>query len=356
MARSDLDTWLAAALEPQPAPAGVASRDIVRRAIAFTGPPRIPYSFVDGLGSDFFELAELERILDRCAAGGERRVGESYRDEWGVGHEVAPGLFDRVVDHPLTDLARLDGYRFPDVAEAERNRRLEPHVRRACEVGKYVVAGDPVLLFERLRSLMGFEAMMLAPMTQRSRLEDLLDHLTDLTVASVERFAQLGGVDAFMTWQDFGLQTQLAISLESFRDLYAPRLERVVSAVHAAGMHYIWHCCGQISDLIPEMIAMRVDVVQLDQPQILGHARLAADFGGRICFWNAVDTLWATRDDLSDAVLCAEVAAMTEPFRNLRGGFMARHYPQPQDIGLSRHFHEVTAAAFRAVAPADDAA
>jgi uroporphyrinogen-III decarboxylase len=193
---------------------------------------------------------------------------------------------------------------------------------------------------------MGFETLMLAPWAQRARLEALLDHLAQLTVETIEGLAELGGVDAFMTWQDYGTQTQLVVSLDMFRELYAPRLASVVRAAHEAGMDFIWHCCGQIFDLIPEMIAMGVDVVQLDQPRLLGHARLAEEFGGRICFWNAVDTQWATGDHLSDADLRAEVAAMTTPFRHFGGGLMARHYPQPHDIGLSPHFHDVTARAF----------
>jgi len=344
----ELHTWLEAAVAPQPAPSGVSSREIVRKAIELAEPPRIPYSFVEPLRSDFFELAELERILERAGAASDRSLGEPYRDEWGVCLEVSEGLFDRVVDHPLADLASQSEHRFPDVGARERFERTLPFVRRAHEAGKYVVAGDPVLLFERLRSLMGFEAQMLAPIQQRAGFEALLDRLADLTVESIRGFARLGGVDAFMTWQDFGLQTGLAFSLETFRELYAPRLARVVCAAHDAGMHFIWHCCGQIFELIPEMIDMGVDVVQLDQPRLLGHRRLADAFGGRICFWNAVDTQWCTRDDLSDADLRAEVASMTEPFRRYRGGFMARHYPQPRDIGLSRHFHEVTARAFLA--------
>jgi hypothetical protein len=59
-------------------------------------------------------------------------------------------------------------------------------------------------------------------------------------------------------------------------------------------------------------------------------------------------------NSLSDADLRAEVAAMMEPFRCFRGGFMARHYPQPRDIGLSRRFHEVTAGAFLAGAERRD--
>ena len=335
------------ALAPQPAPAGTTSRDIVRQAIRCEGPPRLPYSLVEPRRSDFFELAELERLLDRLETGVPRRLGDVYRDAWGVRRQVTEGLFDPILDHPLADLARLDDHNFPDLAGSQRFTRIAPFVARANEAGKCVVAGDPVLLFERASALLGFEALMVAPWKQRSRLEALLDRLTQMTLDCIESLARLQGVDAFMTWQDFGSQTQPAVSPEIFRDIYAPRMARMVRAAHEAGMHFIWHSCGQIFDLLGEMIAMGVDVVQLDQPRLLGHARLAEAFGGRICFWNAVDTQWSTSADRSDAELRAEVAAMIAAFRRFRGGLMARHYPQPGDIGLSRRFHEVTAAAFR---------
>ena len=346
--KAELHAWLEDALAPQPAPPGATSRDIVRQAIRCESPPRSPSSFVDPIRSDFFELAELERLLDRVGMGSQRSPGAVYTDTWGVRQAVVPGLFDRVLDHPLADLGKLDGYPFPDVAAPQCFARFAPLVEQANRVGKYVVAGDPVGLFERARALLGFETLTLAPWAQRPRLEALLDRLTQLTVETIEGLAELGGVDAFMTWQDFGTQTQLAVSLDTFRELYAPRLARVVRTAHEAGLHFVWHCCGQIFDLIPEMIAIGVDVVQLDQPRLIGHARLAEAFGGRICFWNTVDTQWAATEDPSDADLRAEVAAMTTPFRRFRGGFMARHYPQPHDIGLSRHFHDVTARAFLA--------
>ena len=37
--------------------ADISSREIVRRAIEFQSPPRIPYSFIDPLKSDFCETA-----------------------------------------------------------------------------------------------------------------------------------------------------------------------------------------------------------------------------------------------------------------------------------------------------------
>jgi hypothetical protein len=317
--RPELRSWLDEVLAPRPAPAGTTSREIVRRAIAFAGPPRIPYSFVEPVRSDFFELAELSRLLERLE--GEPEPGSVYRDAWGVRHEAVPGLFDRVLEHPLADLSRLDGHPLPDPAAPERLAQLEPFVARARQAQKYVVAADPVLLFERLQALVGFETLLIAPWEQRAALEALLDRLTELSVQAIE--------------------------------LYAPRLLRMVRSAHEAGMHFIWHCCGQILDLIPEMIAMGVDVVQLDQPRLLGHRTLAESFGGRICFWNAVDTQWASEAGRTEADWCAEVAAMTEPFGRFPGGFMARHYPQPHDIGLSRRFHDVTSRAFLAIPTPD---
>ena len=88
--KAELHAWLEDALEPQPAPPGATSRDIVRQAIRCESPPRIPYSFVDPIRSDFFELAELERVLDRVETGSQRSLGEVYTDAWGVRRAVVP--------------------------------------------------------------------------------------------------------------------------------------------------------------------------------------------------------------------------------------------------------------------------
>jgi len=59
--------------------AGVSSRDLVRRAVTFDRPPRLPYALILPVRSDFFELAALQRVLGT----GRRRVhGAVYRDEW----------------------------------------------------------------------------------------------------------------------------------------------------------------------------------------------------------------------------------------------------------------------------------
>jgi hypothetical protein len=264
-------------LEPVPTPSGVSSRELVRRAIEYAAPPRLPYSFFRPLRSDFCELVFVEEaILGR--PGRER--GELYRDEWGIVRKVSGGRWDQVVEHPLSDLTRLERARFPAAEVAERTARLAPWVERARKAGKYCLGFDPVLMFERACDLVGFEELLVAPYTQPQQLEALLDQLADLSVSAIEQWHQIGGVDGFMTWEDWGHQAGLPLKLETFRRFYKPRYARIVEAAHRRGMHFIWHNCGQIREMIPEMIELGVDVVQMDQPRLVGRGHPVVAAGG----------------------------------------------------------------------------
>ena len=343
-----VDAAMDGLLTPTPTPVGMTSREIVRRAIEFEGPPRVPYSFISPLQSDFFESAVLPALRGRWLSrrSKDAKLGDIYYDEWGVGQEVTLRGWDHAIDHPLADLGKLDDYHFPDLAAPEHFEWMAPYLERARQAGKYVVGFDPLMKFEQMRSLMGFEELMLAPYTQAEGLVKLLDRLTDLSIAVIEQFARIGGVDGFMTWQDFGLQTTLQMKIETFREFYKPRYARVAEAAHRHGMHYIWHNCGQIREMLPDMIEIGTDVVQLDQPRLMGHRELADAFGGQTCFWNTVDIQWATSGTVSEAELRAEIAEMMQAFNRFNGGLIARHYPQPADIELSAEFHPLSYEAF----------
>lgn len=336
-------------LLPTPIPPGMVSRDIVRKAIEFDRPPRIPFSFINPLQSDFFEIAAVPRFSFLNAPDSQDKVaniwvskltekpmnqGDRYYDEWGVGWEVSGRLWDHAFDHPLRDLRKLDGYRFPDVAAPEKFDLLQPYVRQARKAGKYLVGFDPILMFERMRGLMGFEELMVAPYTQPEGLQALLDLLADLEIAVINQWARIGDVDAYMTWDDWGLQTSLQMNPLTFRQYYKPRYARIVEAAHQGGMHYIWHNCGYIMDMIEDMIEIGVDVLQLDQPRLMGYRELADRFGGRMCFWNTADIQWSATQDLPESEIKAEVAKMVKAFNRFDGGFMARQYADATDIEM----------------------
>jgi hypothetical protein len=346
-------------LQPTPAPEGMTSREIVQKAIEFRNPPRVPYSFIAPVQSDFFETAAIPQFLaaadpDSEAANlwvGEqykkrRELRERYYDEWGVGLEVTGRGWDHPFDSPLRDLRKLADFSFPDVAAPEKFDAIQPILEQAVDAGKYVVGFDPIMMFERMRQLLGFEELMMAPYSQPKGLDTLLDRLTDMEIAVIEQWARMGGVDAYMTWDDWGLQTTLQVNPDTFRQYYKPRYARIVEAAHKHDMHYIWHNCGYIIDMIPDMIDLGVDVVQLDQQRLMGHERLADEFGGKLCFWNTVDIQWSTMENPSDDEIEAEVAEMMDAFNRFGGGIMARQYPQPADIGMPYERHIAISEAF----------
>jgi uroporphyrinogen decarboxylase len=333
-------------LEPQPVPPGMTSLEIVKQAIAFTGPPRVPYSFLPPFGSDFFETIIVRPLLSGQTNPPAREKGAVYYDEWGVGQKVTGRGWDHAFDNPLSDLNNLTHYRFPDLAHPDRFNPFRPYLDLANRKGKYVVAFDPVMMFERMRSLLGFEALMEASYLQPEGLEILLDRLADLIVMIIRQWGQLGEVHGFMTWDDWGLQKSLQMKVETFRQFYKPRYARLVKAAQESGMHFIWHNCGQIMDMIPDMIEIGVDVLQLDQPRLMNNQILSEKFGGRICFWNTVDIQWSAGPEITEEDLWNEAAEMVRVFNRFNGGFMARHYPQPKDINLSRERCRILAEAF----------
>ena len=341
-----VDQWLSfleGYLRPVPTPPGFTSREIVRRAVEFDGPPRIPYCFAEPLESDIVDLGVIT-AASVCTAN--IPLGELVFDEWGVGWRGSGRFWGHADVCPLADLSALEGYRFPEVMPPERLALLKAVMEAGNKAGKYVVSADPIGSYERVRGLMGFDNLMVALYTDRQRFEELLDKLTDMTIDVLHTYAEMGGVHAFMTWEDWGLQTTLQIRPAQWREIFKPRYARIVEETHKAGMHYIWHCCGYIMDIIPDMIEIGVDVVQLDQPRLMGVERLASEFGGKICFWNTVDIQWSPVSEVSLEEVRAEVKHMVEQFGRFNGGFIARQYPQPRDIGMTPERHRAIYEAF----------
>ena len=90
-------------------------------------------------------------------------------------------------------------------------------------------------------------------------------------------------------------------------------------------------------DMFPDMIEIGVDVVQLDQPRLMGHQKLIDMLAGKLCMWNTVDIQWSVLDEVTDIEIRREVAEMVRIYavKKYHGGYIAKHYPQPWDINLS---------------------
>lgn len=307
------------------------SYEIVRRAIEFDGPERVPYNFDENrtpvietkYGDDFIWV-----FVDPDPCFVPRVSGEN---ELGV---VSKTLDERVAgipkQHPLDDWGKLKDYKLPDYTLPERYKNIERQI--AENLDKYVLGMFPHFLFQVLPQLLGFEQFTISVLAERKNLERLLDMLTESCIKVVHCMAARG-VHGIIAIDDMGVQDRLIISPKHWREIIKPRYARVIQVAHERGIHIFSHICGFILDIIEDLIEVGLDVIQIDQQDNMGVDELARRYGGRICFFCPVD--------IQTTLIKPNLPAVEEKARHLLrafgrydGGFMAKTYPQPEAISI----------------------
>ncbi len=104
--------------------------------------------------------------------------------------------------------------------------------------------------------------------------------------------ATKGRLNAVLIGNDMGSQRGLIISPEMVRRFVIPGCRRLVDQAHSYGLKVIYHSCGSIADIIPDLIDAGVDAIHPIQALAAGmDARnLKEKFEGRVSFCGGVDT------------------------------------------------------------------
>jgi len=167
---------------------------------------------------------------------------------------------------------------------AEGARRLRQSTDRAIiglfggnlnECGQFVYRIDQFL-------------MMLAG--EPRRVEQFLDKLLELHLASLERFLAAVGehIDIILFGDDLGTQTGPQMSPRTYRELFKPRhAVEWQRAKELADVKVMLHCCGGVRELLPDLIDAGLDAINPVQITCSGMdaAELKAEFGSDITFW-----------------------------------------------------------------------
>jgi uroporphyrinogen decarboxylase len=212
-------------------------------------------------------------------------------DEWGTqwGHAFG-GVGATPTDYPLKDWATLDEY----IATGIPNPREPGRYDNAAELirlhgdSKYCFGIIHLALFERLHSIRGMEALFTDFFLQENELRKLMDALREYLLELIRMWAEIGADGVFMT-DDWGSQSGLMISPELWRDFFKQYYTDVCEETHKHGMDVLFHSCGNVHDIVGDLIDAGVDVLDPIQPGAMNIERLAAEYGGKIAFSGAVD-------------------------------------------------------------------
>lgn len=153
---------------------------------------------------------------------------------------------------------------------------------------RYCIGWDFFCLFERSWFLFGMENILCEMMTNPDRMKRLLCALTAYHKTVMTGYAKAGAHGIF-TSDDLGTQETLMFSKEIFREMFLPCYEEIASHCHSLGMHFWFHCCGAITDIVDDFIAAGIDVIHPIQPIAMDQQKIAKKYRNKITFLAGID-------------------------------------------------------------------
>jgi uroporphyrinogen decarboxylase len=144
-------------------------------------------------------------------------------------------------------------------------------------------------LFERAWALRGFETFNMDLALNQEFAAALLDRITDIQLALIHRFLDLG-VDGGYFGDDYGAQQGMIFSPRTWRALIKPRLKRLFSPFREAGLPVLMHSDGDIAAILPDLVEIGLTALNPVQPEVLNLDFLHREFDGRLAFYGGVST------------------------------------------------------------------
>ncbi len=215
-------------------------------------------------------------------------------DNWGCQWRSAiEGLEGIAVNPPLADWTALDSYQVPDpLVQADRAPADWEKIRQNIEATRK--ADKPVTgglahghLFMRLCYLRGFENMMMDMATDEPRLQQLIDMIVGHSRVIIDQYLAMG-VDVMNFPEDLGTQTASIMGPRAFARWIAPAYRKLMAPSHQAGVLVYMHSDGYIMDIMDEILACGVDIIN-PQDLVNGIDNLAEQVKGRVCISLDVD-------------------------------------------------------------------
>lgn len=187
--------------------------------------------------------------------------------------------------------------------------------------GRYRLGYWWYCFFERLWSLRGMENALTDFYLYPDEVKKLFDKFSDFYCDIIERGKKEQNLDGIFVSDDIGTQTSTFFSKEIFDEFFKPYYKKICDKCHSLGMHFWLHSCGNIENFMEGLIEAGVDVIHPIQKYTMDQAKIAKDYGDKICIWAGFDMQqiipYGTPDEVRQ-----EVRNMIDTYFNPRGRFM----------------------------------
>lgn len=313
--------------------------DLVRQAIRFENPERIPVWYVN------CDQTEGDAIVYHLSLDME---GHRGTNEWGYHLEK---LGDGTMGHPtkpsLPDWEAAEALRPPPLRENDRMASAGAYFD-LCE-DRYRLASLDLSGFTVYTMMRGFENSMTDFLVEPDRSARLLDMIFDWECEVMELVARRGFHGIHFA-DDWGTQTGLMIAPDLWRKLFKPRYQRQFALARRLGLESWFHCCGNLTEIAEDFHEIGADVLNIAQPNVVDVAKVSARLQGRQCFLIPMSYQTVSISGTPGEIY-TEAQRLYELLGTSRGGFIG-YVEEYGCMGMSAENYRACGEAFRRLRPA----
>jgi uroporphyrinogen decarboxylase len=226
-------------------------------------------------------------------------------DEWGVVYqwnEDAQTHF--VVEreaplHRVTTQEEVEKHPWPDPTDPSRYRGLKEIAKRYQEEGYGVIVSAPLMVMTQTQGMRGLEQFMIDTVLNPSLLGYMMDTILGIQLEMSRRL--LEEIDPYMdvivVGDDLSHQGGITYSPDMYRRLFKPRHRKIMRVLKEefGDAKVLYHCCGGVEPLLPDLVDLGIDALNPVQVSAKGMGdtkKLKAKYGRDLTFWGGIGTQW----------------------------------------------------------------
>ena len=286
---------------------------------------------------------DLRYVMGPSFAGQQLRVHDDglIEDHWGVMRKAMTvsgadkhgrewtWTYKHLHASPLAhcDTAeQIERYEHWPTADMWDYSKVKDECLAAARTGCAVVSGgdrlDRTAQLKPAMYLRGVEQIMEDLVLQPELAQCLIEHIAEYYLAYNQRVFEAadGRIDIFFMGDDMGTQHGLWVGIDMYRKFFKENFRKYNELAHRYGIKTMYHTCGNVAELAPELIDCGLDVLQSLQPAAMDLAKLKREYGKDLAFQGGID-IQNTLPHANPRDVADEVRARAETL-GAGGGYM----------------------------------
>jgi len=213
-------------------------------------------------------------------------TGATNKNFWD--HTSTPGLIDRPIKEkqdwfPIKERLEPDYTRVDWVSVFNNYHAAQSEGKFICYSGGYG--------YDLLQSYIRSDQLLVAMVDNPEWVKDMIMTFAKLTMEMAKMMMEKGlKFDAFFDYNDLGYRNGLLFSPETYRRTHKEADTMVYSFFHQHQMPVLLHSCGNVKEIIPELISVGLDCLQpLEVKAGMDLIELKKQYGDKLSFMGGID-------------------------------------------------------------------